>query len=135
MNKPIKNRPPVPPPPPVARAAQQPRAHPRTRISLSAEVDNFTDRFTARARDLSLGGAGLDLDRPIKEGAAISLALFLVVDEVEDEQTKPLTVRANVAWCAESDEEGRFSAGVRFENLAPRQAEWLEEFLASLKQN
>lgn len=128
-----KPKPPMPPPPP--RAAQTPRAHPRTKIALSAEVDNFKDRFTAATKDLSLGGAGLDLDRPLKEGAAISLALFLVVDEVEDEQTKPLTVRGKVAWCAESDDEGRFSAGIRFENLAPQQADWLGQFLASLKQN
>ena len=126
-------KPKAPPPPP--RGAQQPRAHPRTQIELSAEVDNFKDRFTAATRDLSLGGAGLDLDRPLKEGAAISLSLFLVVDQVEDEQTKPLTVRAKVAWCAESDEEHRFTAGVRFENLAPAQAEWLERFLGSIKQN
>ena len=126
-----KPKPPMPPPP----AAQKARAHPRTKIALSAEVDNFKDRFTAATRDLSIGGAGLDLDRPLKEGQAISLALFLVVDEVEDEQTKPLTVRAKVALCAESDEEGRFTAGVRFENLAKPQAEWLEGFLASLKQN
>jgi c-di-GMP-binding flagellar brake protein YcgR len=121
--------------PPTAPRVQSQRAHPRTRIALSAEVDNFKDRFTAATRDLSLGGAGLDIDRPLKEGAAISLALFLVVDEVEDEQTKPLSVRAKVQWCAESDEEGRFAAGVRFENLAPQQAEWLGQFLASLKQN
>jgi len=125
---------PLPPPPRKSGAHDHPpRAHPRTKIELSAEVDNFKDRFTAATRDLSLGGAGLDMDRPLKEAAAISVALFLVVDEVEDEQTKPLTVRAKVAWCAESDEEGRFSAGVRFEDLTPQQSEWLERFLASIK--
>jgi c-di-GMP-binding flagellar brake protein YcgR len=129
-----KPKAPLPPPPRNAGAHNHPpRAHPRTKIELSAEVDNFKDRFTAATRDLSLGGAGLDLDRPVKEGAAISVSLFLVVDEIEDEQTKPLTVRAKVAWCAESDEEGRFSAGVRFENLTPPQSEWLERFLASIK--
>src|SRR5215471_4547207 len=123
---------PLPQPPRNSGAHDHPpRAHPRTKIELSAEVDNFKDRFTAATRDLSLGGAGLDMDRPLKEGAAIAVALFLVVDEVEDEQTKPLSVRAKVAWCAESDEEGRFSAGVRFENLDPQQSDWLGRFLAS----
>src|SRR5262249_4705477 len=123
-------------PPPSSRAAgaqHQPRAHPRTQIELSAEVDTFKDRFTAATRDLSLGGAGLDLDRPLKEGAAVAVALFLVIDQVEDEQTKPLSVRAKVAWCAEADEEGRWTAGVRFEDLLPQQADWLSQFLASIK--
>jgi c-di-GMP-binding flagellar brake protein YcgR len=104
----------------------------RTRIQLSAEVDTFKDRFTAATRDLSVGGAGLDLDRPLREGAQLSLSLFVVLDDVEDEQTAPLTVRARVAWCAESDEEGRYAAGVRFDDMMPQQRDWLARFLAAL---
>src|SRR2546421_734251 len=111
------------------------RAHPRTPIRLSAEVDTLSDRFTAATRDLSIGGAGLDLDRPIAEGATISLALFLVVDDVEDEASHPVTVRAKVAWCSESNEDGRFSAGIRFDALRPQERDWLARFLSGMAES
>jgi hypothetical protein len=109
-----------------------PRAHPRTAIRLSAEVDTLSDRFTAATRDLSLGGAGLDLDRPLAEGATISVSLFLVVDDVEDEATAPVAVRAKVAWCSESNEVGRFTAGIRFDALRRQERDWLARFLGGL---
>ena len=128
-----------PPPAPLAPRERPapphavPRAHTRTKIQLSAEIDTFTDRFTASTRDLSVGGVGLDLDRPLQEGATISLSLFLVIDDIEDEATAPMNLRAKVAWCAESDEEGRWAAGVRFDNLLPQQLEWLTRFLHAVE--
>jgi c-di-GMP-binding flagellar brake protein YcgR len=101
-------------------------------VRLSAELDTFEDQMVVATRDLSLGGMGVDLDRPLKEGSVVSLSLFLVVDEVEDERSAPITARAKVAWCAESDEEGRFSAGLRFDGLTTHQQEWLGRFLAAV---
>jgi c-di-GMP-binding flagellar brake protein YcgR len=129
MTKPMPPRAPAGGPAP-ARITQ--RAHPRTKVAVSAEIDTFSDRFTATTRDLSLGGVGLDVDRPLTEGAAISLSLFLVVDDIEDETAQAMTVRARVAWCAEADD-GAYNVGVRFENLLEQQRHWLARFLASAK--
>ncbi len=130
MRKPKLPPPPPAPPPAPGAAAAKARAHPRTRVQLSAEIDTFQDRFTASTRDLSIGGVGLDLDRPLKENATVAISLFLVVDEIEDEATAPMNVRAKVAWCAESDAEGHYTAGVHFDDLLPQQREWLAHFLA-----
>jgi hypothetical protein len=88
----------------------------------------MSERFTARTRDLSVGGVGLILDRPLQEGAIVGLSLFLVVDQIEDENTPPLAARGRVVWCAES-ENGDVAAGIRFEGLEPQQAERLAHFL------
>ena len=105
------------------------REHRRHSMRLSAEIDTFSDRFTAVTKDLSLGGVGLELDRALKEGATIQVALFLVLDEVEDESSPPLTLRAKVVWCAEGDADGRYTAGLRFAELMPQQSAWLTRFL------
>lgn len=128
-------------PPPTSSAPRErppapqtvPRAHARTKVHLSAEIDTFKERFTASTRDLSVGGVGLDLDRPLEEAATLSISLFLVVDDIEDEGTTPMNLRAKVAWCAEAEEEGRWAAGIRFENLLPQQLEWLSRFLQAVE--
>ena len=119
-------------PGPPQRTGLVERAYPRTLIKVSAEIDTFAGRFTATTRDLSLGGVGLELDRPVKEGASLSVGLFLVVDDIEDERSEPLVVRVKVAWCGPTEREGAYSAGVRFEGLLPAQRARLEGFLLAL---
>ena len=128
-----------PPPPPIPRGGGhvqrargpegiQRRQHPRIDAKLSAEITIYDEVFTATTRDISEGGVGLDLDRPLDEGQTLSLNLFLVVDEVEDETAAPLKVKGKVAWCAET-EDGAWAAGVRFEDIAENQRAWLKQFL------
>jgi c-di-GMP-binding flagellar brake protein YcgR len=88
-----------------------------------------TPAFTAVTRNLSVGGAALECERPLREGQQLRLALFLVVEGVEDERTPPLVVVARVMWTGEGDD-GSHTAGVRFENITPAQSEWLSRFLA-----
>ncbi|HEY3357306.1 MAG TPA: PilZ domain-containing protein [Polyangia bacterium] len=133
----LRGTPPLPPtakrgaPPPRGPAAAgiQRRQHARIDVKLSAEITLGEEIFTATTRDISEGGVGLNLDRPLPEATALSLNLFLVVDEVEDERSAPLKVRGKVAWCAESDE-GEWAAGIRFEDIAQNQLQWLKQFLA-----
>jgi c-di-GMP-binding flagellar brake protein YcgR len=131
----------TPPPPPIPRGGGQPsrgqppaggaqrRQHARIDAKLSAEITLGEEIFTATTRDISEGGVGLDLDRPLPENTALVINLFLVIDEVEDETAAPLKVRGKVAWCAERDE-GEWSAGIRFEDIAANQRQWLKQFLA-----
>ena len=95
---------------------------------MSAEIRSERAAFTATTRDLSEGGAGLNLDRPLREGEPLALGLFLVVDGLE-EQTPPLWVKARVAWAAESDA-GHYTAGVRFEVITDEQRAWLRQVLS-----
>lgn len=118
---------PKPPAPPVA----QRRQHARLEIRMSAEVKATSGTFTATTRDISEGGVGLETDRHLKEGDLLTVGLFLVVDDVEEERTPPLWVKARVMWEGESDA-GGYTAGLRFEVISPEQKIWLRNVLARL---
>lgn len=116
--------------PTSAPPGNQRRQHARLDLRMSAEIRTERSVFTATTRDLSEGGAGLDSERALTEGEEIALGLFLVLDDVETD-TPPLWVKARVAWIGETDE-GRHSAGVRFEVITPEQTAWLKQILGQL---
>lgn len=104
------------------------RRHQRVDVALSAEIQREDGTFTAVTRNLSVGGAALEPERPLKDGELLRLSLFLVYDGIEDERTPPLIVGAKVMWTGEGDD-GSHTAGVRFENISPAQTDWLKRFL------
>ncbi len=106
------------------------RQHERLELRMSAEVRTAKTTFTATTRDLSEGGAGLSAERRLAEGEQITLGLFLVVDDVEND-TPPLWVKGRVAWTGETDDK-RFAAGVRFEVITDEQRSWLRQILGQL---
>src|SRR4051812_1491388 len=110
--------------PPAAPSGAQRRRHARLEIRMSAEVKTVAGTLTATTRDISEGGIGLETDRAIKEGELLTVGLFLVVDDVEEERAPPLWVKARVVWQGESDH-GGFNAGLRFEVISPEQRAWL----------
>lgn len=114
-------------PPPYNRRRQ----FVRTPLRMSAELHLGDTSFTAMTRDLSEGGCGLELPRPVAEGAALTIGLFLVIDDVEDERVPPLWVKGRVAWAAELDE-GKTMAGVRFEVITDEQKAWVRQVLSHL---
>jgi c-di-GMP-binding flagellar brake protein YcgR len=116
--------------PPPLKAQPQRRQHARLDLRMSAEIRTARSVFTATTRDLSEGGAGLDAERPLEEGEEVALGLFLVLDDVETD-TPPLWVKARVAWTGETDD-GRHTAGVRFEVITPQQQAWLRQVLGQL---
>lgn len=103
----------------------------RTPLRMSAELHIGETSFTAMTRDLSEGGCGLELPRPVAEGAALTIGLFLVIDDVEDERVPPLWVKGRVVWAAELDA-GKTMAGVRFEVITEEQKGWVRQVLAHL---
>ena len=108
----------------------QRRQHTRLDLRMSAEIRTARSVFTATTRDLSEGGAGLDAERALEEGEEVALGLFLVLDDVETD-TPPLWVKARVAWVGENDN-GRHTAGVRFEVITAEQTAWLRQILGQL---
>ena len=106
------------------------RRHPRHDLRLSAEFRGKSGKLeTATTKNLSVGGAALELSHAaLDDGQAVDLALFLVVEGIEDPTKAPLTVSARVIWTGEGDD-GSFVAGVRFEKMSPEQTRWLERFL------
>ena len=109
----------------------QRRQHSRLPIRMSAEIHSDAGTATAVTRDLSEGGVGLEMSTALPEETAVTLGLFLVVDDVEEERMPPLWVKGRVAWSAESDT-GRASAGVRFEVITPEQKRWMKQVLGHL---
>jgi c-di-GMP-binding flagellar brake protein YcgR len=119
-------------PTPTPTPTPQRRAHPRFVLRLSAEVRSGERRFAAVTRDLSLGGCSVEAPYPLPEGESIALALFVVVDDIEEATLPPLECRADVQWTAANDEaplESRHIAGLRFVELGAAQRAWLARFL------
>jgi c-di-GMP-binding flagellar brake protein YcgR len=114
-------------PPPYSRR----REHTRVPLRMSAEVHVGGTSFTANTRDLSEGGCGLELKQLLTEGAEVTLGLFLVVDDVEDERVPPLWVKGRVAWAGEVDN-ARTAAGIRFEVITDQQKEWVRQVIGHL---
>lgn len=120
------------------------RQHSRVPLRMSAEVHVGERSFTATTRDLSEGGCGLDLKELLPEKAEVTLGLFLVVDDVEDERMPPLWVKGRVAWASQVGGEGlvagtsgaaagaRAMAGIRFEIITEQQKGWVRQVLAHL---
>lgn len=107
------------------------RAHPRYEIRVSAEL-NLGDggSMTCVTRDLSLGGLGLDTERPLDEGALLGMELFVVVDDIEDETTVPLSLQGRVAWCRMRGSHA-FLAGIQFVDLNEEQSTYLRQLVAA----
>lgn len=109
-----------------------PRAHARYAVRLSVELRTPTRRFAATTRDLSVGGCCVEGPYPVEEGAAIDLAMFVVVDDIEEASLPPLECQAIVQWCGDNDEADlgvRHVAGLRFVDLGEPQLAWLARFL------
>lgn len=128
----------APAPPPLPKAAssasgQQRRQHQRFEVQMSAEIRTATASFTANTSDISEGGVGVESSRPLHDGEELAIALFLVIDGVEDEKTPPLWVKGRVAWSAEADD-GRHVAGIKFEVITDEQKAWLSKILEHIKQ-
>lgn len=105
------------------------RAHPRYQIRVSAELRlEAGEELTCVTRDLSLGGVGVDAQRPLSEGEPLGVELFVVVDDIEDETTVPLKVHGRVAWCRMKSARS-FVAGIQFVDVGPDERKHLQQLV------
>lgn len=107
------------------------RKHTRFNVEVAAEVDVGSEVLVASTMNVSDGGVGVLLDRPLEEGRTFGLTLFLTQDGIEDPDEEPFETQAEVMWTAEQ-EKGRHVAGFRFGKLSAPQATQLKRFLAAL---
>jgi hypothetical protein len=109
------------------------RAHPRFDLRLAAELSLPGGKTTAAVtRDLSVGGTCVESAYALEDGSEIGVALFVVVDGVEEATLPALKVRATVQWTAQNDEtaiEVRHIAGLKFSALTEAQAAWIKKFV------
>ena len=102
-------------------------------VEVSAEVYTTSTVLTALTRNLSDSGVCLDMECGLNEGETIGVSLFLTSDGIEDPDTEPLNLKAEVVWCAQKDET-RFFSGARFSDLTPDRVQTLKRFLSALGQ-
>lgn len=114
---------------PSSEHPRERRGPPRIDIRLSAEVTWEGRVFTTKTRNLSVGGVCIECESELAEGAPIKVALFLVIDDVEDATRPPLQLRGTVAWSAPSDGGQPATAGIRFHGLNEMQLAGLTRFL------
>jgi hypothetical protein len=124
------------PGPPPAAAKVDPhearRAHKRFDLAVAADVRVGDEVLAARTRNLSEGGAGLEVNQPLERGTELWLSLFLLIDEIEEEGKEPFAVQGTVAWRADLLPGKTWSVGVKFSELAEQDLGELRAFLAKL---
>ncbi len=103
----------------------------RYTVEVAAEVDVDGQVLVAAAENISVGGAGLVLDRPVAEGTQLGVMLFLTQDGIEDPDEEPFEAQATIRWAVEKDG-GRHVVGVRFEAVNAAQQAQLQRFVAAL---
>jgi hypothetical protein len=115
------------------RSSANRRAHRRFDIRLAAELSLPGGKTTAAVtRDLSVGGTCIESAYPLADGSEIGVALFVVVDGVEEATLPSLRLRATVQWTAQNDEaaiEVRHIAGLKFAALSEAQSAWIQRFV------
>lgn len=110
----------------VKGAADERRVHARIRINLRCSVLTLSGSYEGRVRDLSHGGALIELP----ESAAFLGDSVTIDVELPDASTS-ITVLGEVVRVEESSE-GEIRCGIRFSIVEPRQREELKHFIDSL---
>jgi len=82
-------------------------------------------------RDVSNGGAKVQLDGSVEEGSSVALTLILMEDGIEDPDQDPFETAATVMWAAPTDDGGAM-VGLRFGDMQRDQADRLTRFLSAL---
>jgi hypothetical protein len=77
-------------------------------------------RVAGTTRNLSAHGVCVEIDRPVPEGTAVALRLYLVEDDVEAERARGLDLEATVQWTAESDR--GHAVGLKFVKMTDEQS-------------
>ncbi len=121
------------PPPPQPRSAVSAqaahfRAHPRRSVRIEVELQLGRARLSSRATvvDISLAGAGLEIDEPLVAGERLSVAISTPT------LWDPLVVPAVVAWARAGEGRARARAGVAFEHESPESVFATWEMLSAL---
>ncbi len=113
--------------------SQERRVHARFVIEVAAEITAGDHQFTATTKDISSGGCCIVAPYPLKDGATVLCALYLVVDGIEEAGLSALETQAQVRWSADTEESGsdqRYMAGLDFSSLSVQQKQWLEATIA-----
>ncbi len=106
------------------------RSAPRFDIRLSVELQLDGRAETGTTRNVSMGGVCIEINRQLKEGSFLSFRLFLVEEEIESAEEKPLDLVGTVQWATES--ERGFAMGIKFGNLTLTQRKALEARLTAV---
>ena len=109
------------------------RTHQRIKISVSADVTVGDEVLTARVKNLSVGGVGLVLDRPLAQKTTVGLNLFLVEEGIEDATEDSLDIQADVIWVSQVKDR-RWEAGLRFAPQRADQTTGLGHFIRRVSQ-
>ncbi len=108
----------------------KPKRPPRYPLRLAAELHHPSFRSGGTTRNVSSGGACVEVDRPVAEGSELDVVLFAVEDDIESESGSQLRLRATVQWSAESDR--AYQVGLRWLGATPQQLAALERALGAV---
>ena len=97
------------------------RQHPRLSIAVEVDFGSENNFYSARTRDISVGGLFIETDVALPIGTRLRIDLKFL--------KKKLHVEAEVAW-ALADKETSVGMGLRFVDLPAGAKEHIESFMA-----
>ncbi len=103
---------------------------PRHPLRLAAELKHPAFNTSGMTRNLSTGGACVEVAQPIAEGTPLDVVLFVVEDDIETEGGSRLALQATVQWMAESDR--AYQVGLKWVSPSPAQIASLTRALSAI---
>ncbi|MBN2724399.1 MAG: PilZ domain-containing protein [Deltaproteobacteria bacterium] len=99
----------------------------RKEIHLAVEIVTDKSIFTGITLDISKGGMAVEIDGPCYNSEKVQIGVFRIVDGIEEDQ-EVVGIIGEVAWARIIDP-GRFSVGLKFEDLGEDEEEYIAELL------
>jgi uncharacterized protein (TIGR02266 family) len=97
------------------------RQHPRLSIAVEVDFGSEHNFYSAKTRDISVGGLFIDTDVALPLGTLVKLDLKFL--------QKRLSVEAEVTWVLLGEGDRSTGVGVRFVDLAPSAKKSIEAFM------
>ncbi len=90
--------------------------------NIKSEVHSQDGLTFSTSADLSQGGMFISTPEPLKEGAEISLRMYIPGNE------EPVDIKGRVRWIREDDDESRKSGmGIEFIGMSPEEMDLLKK--------
>lgn len=104
-----------------SRGGAERRKHPRVQLGARVDVVSGSNFYSARGRDISMGGLFIETLAPLPLGSQVMIELVL--------DGSRHVLPAEVCWSVEAEEGGTAGVGVQFDGLSSRARGAIERFM------
>lgn len=102
-------------------------------LPIPVNMDAGAEEYPAVALDVSVGGIGLDVDRPITIETPVKLRFELIntKTELEEYRLRFFKLEGHVRYCGELKRQ-HYHVGVQFTQISPEESDFIETYIKDL---